>query len=156
MFFFFKQKTAYEMRISDWSSDVCSSDLDVYRLGSARVEVSQARQPCWRLNERFETVGMARRVQETGRTGWYYRVLEEGRVGPGGTLDLLDRPAGDWTLERILHVLYRDTLNVDGLAQLAELGSLTESWRALARRRLERHAVEDWSRRLNGPERATP
>src|SRR3546814_5073999 len=28
MFFFFKQKTAYEMRISDWSSDVCSSDLD--------------------------------------------------------------------------------------------------------------------------------
>src|SRR3546814_1265139 len=29
MFFFFKQKTAYEMRISDWSSDVCSSDLDV-------------------------------------------------------------------------------------------------------------------------------
>src|SRR3546814_10386589 len=30
MFFFFKQKTAYEMRISDWSSDVCSSDLLVY------------------------------------------------------------------------------------------------------------------------------
>src|SRR3546814_10374855 len=29
MFFFFKQKTAYEMRISDWSSDVCSSDLRV-------------------------------------------------------------------------------------------------------------------------------
>src|SRR3546814_10298299 len=31
-FFFFKQKTAYEMRISDWSSDVCSSDLDFYRV----------------------------------------------------------------------------------------------------------------------------
>src|SRR3546814_7330676 len=30
-FFFFKQKTAYEMRISDWSSDVCSSDLEKYR-----------------------------------------------------------------------------------------------------------------------------
>src|SRR3546814_1838855 len=33
LFFFFKQKTAYEMRISDWSSDVCSSDLE----GDARV-----------------------------------------------------------------------------------------------------------------------
>src|SRR3546814_10549547 len=33
MFFFFKQKTAYEMRISDWSSDVCSSDLThIFRL----------------------------------------------------------------------------------------------------------------------------
>src|SRR3546814_5061493 len=31
VFFFFKQKTAYEMRISDWSSDVCSSDLDPLR-----------------------------------------------------------------------------------------------------------------------------
>src|SRR3546814_2297967 len=36
LFFFFKQKTAYEMRISDWSSDVCSSDLD----RSARVAVA--------------------------------------------------------------------------------------------------------------------
>src|SRR3546814_9496921 len=34
-FFFFKQKTAYEMRISDWSSDVCSSDLDPVRLMTA-------------------------------------------------------------------------------------------------------------------------
>src|SRR3546814_8948954 len=32
VFFFFKQKTAYEMRISDWSSDVCSSDLEAVRL----------------------------------------------------------------------------------------------------------------------------
>src|SRR3546814_4782105 len=37
-FFFFKQKTAYEMRISDWSSDVCSSDLTCPRLQFARSE----------------------------------------------------------------------------------------------------------------------
>src|SRR3546814_7600520 len=37
MFFFFKQKTAYEMRISDWSSDVCSSDLLSYGEGVERV-----------------------------------------------------------------------------------------------------------------------
>src|SRR3546814_15067315 len=35
-FFFFKQKTAYEMRISDWSSDVCSSDLDRVQLAVSR------------------------------------------------------------------------------------------------------------------------
>src|SRR3546814_19015667 len=38
MFVFFKQKTAYEMRISDWSSDVCSSDLDLYADGVANVD----------------------------------------------------------------------------------------------------------------------
>src|SRR3546814_2443921 len=36
--FFFKQKTAYEMRISDWSSDVCSSDLGVMRRAAARPQ----------------------------------------------------------------------------------------------------------------------
>src|SRR3546814_17544570 len=38
-FFFFKQKTAYEMRISDWSSDVCSSDLGVYRISIPRTDL---------------------------------------------------------------------------------------------------------------------
>src|SRR3546814_6578702 len=38
LFFFFKQKTAYEMRISDWSSDVCSSDLDRWETSVAGFE----------------------------------------------------------------------------------------------------------------------
>src|SRR3546814_3275783 len=41
-FFFFKQKTAYEMRISDWTSDVCSSDLDVPLLGHVLAVVAHA------------------------------------------------------------------------------------------------------------------
>src|SRR3546814_4013841 len=42
IFFFFKQKTAYEMRISDWSSDVCSSDLRGEDLGAAVEPVAEA------------------------------------------------------------------------------------------------------------------
>src|SRR3546814_7284052 len=41
LFFFFKQKTAYEMRISDWSSDVCSSDLEHPRLAPRVGEPEQ-------------------------------------------------------------------------------------------------------------------
>jgi len=135
-------------------ADVCIGD--VYRLGTALVQVSQARQPCWRLNERFGYAAMARRVQDSGRTGWYYRVLEEGRVGPGDTLDLVDRRAEDWPLDRVLGVLYRNTLDIDALRQLEDLDPLTEAWRAVARRRLERRSVEDWARRLNTPEQAMP
>src|SRR3546814_12123428 len=46
-FFFFKQKTAYEMRISDWSSDVCSSDLahcGKFGVGAAEARVKRARE----------------------------------------------------------------------------------------------------------------
>src|SRR3546814_3052743 len=41
LFFFFKQKTAYEMRISDWSSDVCSSDLRLWKISLARNGVQK-------------------------------------------------------------------------------------------------------------------
>src|SRR3546814_4924250 len=46
LFFFFKQKTAYEMRISDWSSDVCSSDLTATcgQSSSAAIAAQKARQ----------------------------------------------------------------------------------------------------------------
>jgi len=128
-------------------ADVCIGDI--YRLGSALLQVSQARQPCWRLNLRFGDDDMARRVQDSGRTGWYYRVLEEGRIAPGDGLRLVERPAEGWPLARILRILYHDSLNRDSLAGLATLPHLTPSWRRLARQRLERGAVEDWSGRLN-------
>src|SRR3546814_1576500 len=41
LFFFFKQKTAYEMRISDWSSDVCSSDLWAYSTGGSPMQIAK-------------------------------------------------------------------------------------------------------------------
>src|SRR3546814_9256578 len=46
MFFFFKQKTAYEMRISDWSSDVCSSDL-LHQLKPCRLDMNRNRRGQW-------------------------------------------------------------------------------------------------------------
>ncbi|WP_057655116.1 MOSC domain-containing protein, partial [Xanthomonas axonopodis] len=51
-------------------ADVCLGDR--FTLGTAVVEVSQLRQPCWKLSDRFGVRELARRVQETGRTGWYY------------------------------------------------------------------------------------
>src|SRR3546814_1592387 len=45
LFFFFKQKTAYEMRISDWSSDVCSSDLPMFPFRSTRSIALEAWAP---------------------------------------------------------------------------------------------------------------
>lgn len=123
---------------------------DRFRLGRALVEVSQARQPCWKLNLRFGVADMARRVQDSGRTGWYYRVIEPGPVAPGDALELLDRRAPDWTLDRLWRNLYVDRLNHAELAAMAELEVLSESWRRLARRRLDNASVEDWNARLKG------
>jgi MOSC domain-containing protein YiiM len=123
---------------------------DIFALGSARIEVSQGRQPCWRLNERFQVKTMSRRVQTSGRTGWYYRVIDEGFVKPDDCLTLIDRRSPEWTLKRIWRAFYIDTLDADELRGIRDLGTLAEGWRHYAQRRLDSGKVEDWSRRLDG------
>lgn len=125
---------------------------DTFRLGGAQVQISQARQPCWKLNLRFGLADMARRVQASGRTGWYYRVLEAGEIAPGDTLELMARPHPDWPLSRLLHHWYVEPLNRSALEVIARLQVLSPSWRELAGRRLGTGQVEDWSRRLLTPE----
>ena len=125
---------------------------DIFRAGGALLQVSQGRQPCWKLNLRFGVPDMALRVQESGRTGWYYRVLEEGFVEAGEDLVLVDRISPEWTIERLWRVLYVDMLDAGELAAMAALAHLPESWRGHAVRRLETARVEDWSRRLTGEE----
>lgn len=127
---------------------------DVFRLGSAIVEVSQGRQPCWKLNERFGQPAVAKAVQTSGRTGWYYRVIETGMVAPDARLILIDRRAPEWTIRQIWHYFYIDRMNVEALTHLAELAPLAESWRKYARRRLETRVVEDWTKRLTGVSKA--
>lgn len=93
---------------------------------------------------------MSRLVQKTGRTGWYYRVLEEGWITPGCALILLERPHPAWTLERILKTLYQRTLNRDELEGLLSITVLPDSWRTLFERRLKKGQIEDWNQRLDG------
>jgi MOSC domain-containing protein YiiM len=123
---------------------------DRFRLGTALVEVSQGRQPCFRLNLRFELRDMARRMQDSGRTGWYYRVIEEGEVAPGDTLRLLDRAASEWTIDRLRRILYVDVMDRDNLTAIAAMRLLPERWRETAARRLATGRVEDWRNRLDG------
>lgn len=123
---------------------------DVVRFGPVLLQVSQGRQPCFRLNRRFSRDDMAVLVQRTGRTGWYYRVLEAGIVEAGTALTVVDRPQPDWPLARLLHLLYRDTRNRDALAQAVDVAELADGWRALFRRRLESGVVEGWETRLTG------
>lgn len=129
-------------------ADLCLGDR--LQLGTALVEVSQARQPCWKLSDRFGVADMARRVQDSGRNGWYYRVLEPGTVQAGDALMLLDRPHPQWPLPRLAELLYRRVLDAGELRAALAL-PLVPSWRKLIERRLEQGTLESWDSRLGGP-----
>lgn len=128
-------------------SDICLGDR--WLLGTAMIEVSQSRQPCWKLSDRFGVPDMARRVQDSGRTGWYYRVLEEGEVQAGDALRLIDRPHPHWPLSRIINLLYQRVVDADVLQEVLSL-PLVPGWRTLFERRMQHGRAEDWSKRLTG------
>lgn len=124
---------------------------DVVRFGRALLQVSQGRQPCWKLNVRFDRDDVAYRTQSSGRTGWYYRVIEEGSAAAGDQLTLVDRPRPEWPLSRLIALLYRDKERYGELQDMSELPELAESWRTLAARRVQARATEDWTSRLDVP-----
>ncbi|AGI24725.1 MOSC domain-containing protein [Pseudomonas sp. MT3] len=128
-------------------ADVCLGDR--IRAGTALLEVSQGRMPCWKLNDRFAVAQMALRVQESGRTGWYYRVLEEGVIAAGATLERVERQHADWPLQRLSAVLFDKRVDMDILRECLEL-PLAPNWRRTLSRRLEQGQVEDWGPRLQG------
>jgi MOSC domain-containing protein YiiM len=130
-------------------STVCIGDA--WRIGSALLEVSQARQPCWKLDVRFGVPGMARRVQETGCTGWYCRVVEPGEIAAGALPRLERRPHPAWPLARLLRLLFHEMRDRAALAEAAALPELSERARALLARRLASGVVEEWAPRLDGP-----
>ncbi len=111
---------------------------DRYRLGSALVEISQGRQPCWKLGHRFGIATLPATVVTSRRGGWYYRVIEDGAVGAGDALELIDRPLPDWSVERVFHLLIGGAgkRKPAALRALAAMDLLAANWRARAEKLL--------------------
>lgn len=130
--------------------EVCIGD--VYRIGEALVEVSQPRQPCFKLATWNAAPRLARWVQESGRTGWYFRCLAAGVVRAGETVVLVERPFPWATIAEANRLMHRDKLDRAGLDRMLALPALSDSWRQTFQRRLA-GVVESVAARLEGPAR---
>jgi len=97
---------------------------DVYELDGAAVQVSQPRGPCCKIAWRWRRLDLLDRVIETGRHGWYLRVLREGAIETGQELRLVERPHPEWTVRRAADVYrdrHRDRAAAAGLARCEAL-----------------------------------
>lgn len=104
--------------------DVCIGDT--FTVGDVVAQVSQPRQPCWKLARKWRIKDLTARAVATGRTGWYFRVLQEGRVTSGDRLILRDRPHPTWTIATANLVMHQRQGDASALASLDEL---SESWK---------------------------
>jgi MOSC domain-containing protein YiiM len=103
---------------------------DVWRAGTARLQVASPRKPCVKIARYWGRPELLRRVFETGRTGWYLRVLEEGAVEAGDAVELLDRPYPVWTVARAARVAMARRADLSASRELARVSTLPQRWRA--------------------------
>jgi len=127
---------------------------DVYRLGSATVQVTQPRKPCYKLTHRFQYKHMAKLVSDNRITGWFYKVIEEGEVSVGDSIILLDRPYPNMTLWRVHGIFTDSNISQEDLREIADCKGLADSWISSAKARLKSVAPEDISQRIYGNNKA--
>ncbi len=126
---------AFGENVSTWGlteDQVCIGDK--LRFGTSLVEISQGRQPCWKQGARMEWPQLPALMVQERRSGWYYRVLEEGVAQEGDELSLVERVLPDWTVKRVFGLLIAGEHKADpaALPALMSMEQLYSGWRARA------------------------
>ena len=113
--------------VTDMNEDtVCIGDI--YRAGMATVQVSQPRQPCSTLAARYGREDFVKLVVDSGRTGFYFRVLEGGKVMAGDVLSLVEKDPCRVSISFANRIYHHDRKNGEGIEKVLAVPSLSKSW----------------------------
>ncbi len=111
---------------------------DRFRIGSAHVAVTEPRLPCFKLAARFGRDDIIKRFLGSGRTGFYFAVLQEGDVGAGDSIELVGRDANNITVADITRLYARERDDAETMRRAVQVSALPERWRTYFEKRLER------------------
>ena len=109
---------------------------DVFACGEVVLQVTQPREPCWKLAFKFKQKKLPMWVITSGRTGWYLRVLQEGTIESGMTITQVEQGCQDWSVLTCNQLYHGRTVNTDKLKSLVDCAALSQSWRNSFERRL--------------------
>ena len=122
---------------------------DIFRWGEALIQVTQPRSPCFKLNYHFAVSDMAQLMQNSGKTGWLYRVVAGGQVSSDAPLTLVSR-LSDVSVHEAGAIAWQMPFDDDQYHRLLSAAGLSVSWsRTMQKRRLS-GKIENNSRRLWG------
>lgn len=123
---------------------------DTFEIGDAVIQVSQPRQPCWKPARRFRVMDFALQIQNSGRTGWYFRVLKEGYISGQSSLKLQERTFPQWTIAACNEVMHFNKEDLRQADDLAACSLLAPNWKRTLHKRL-RGQHSSVGKRVFGP-----
>jgi MOSC domain-containing protein YiiM len=106
---------------------VCIGDR--IQMGTAEFQVTQPRQPCFKLGIRFGRAGMVKRFVAAGRPGFYVRVLREGDIARGDAITIVERAANSMSISDIFSLMFDDDGRAADVVRAAAIPALSPSWR---------------------------
>lgn len=109
---------------------------DVFRIGSAELQVSQPRAPCLKLGIKMKSAAFPAAFLKSGRVGFYLRVLCEGRIAAGDAVACVSTDDARMTVVEMSHLRHFDHGNLDGARRAAALTSLSADWRGHFQKRV--------------------
>jgi MOSC domain-containing protein YiiM len=111
---------------------------DRFRIGAAELMVTQPRMPCYKLGIRFGRTDIIRRFLASERTGFYFSVLQEGEVGAGDEVQLIEKNTSGVRVVDVTRLYGSEKDNVDLMQRAIATEALPESWRDYFRKRIEK------------------
>jgi MOSC domain-containing protein YiiM len=124
---------------------------DIFRIGPVTFEVSQPRQPCWKLARRWRMHELLGMVVRNGRSGWYFRVVEEGWIEARMPVVLIERPNPAWSVAFANQILHHRRTDLLLALELANVPGLANSWVVELRERAERLRAHGGSATVSSP-----
>ena len=112
---------------------------DRWKIGTAIFEVSQPRQPCWKLARRWQTKSLTAQAIDTGKTGWYLRVVQTGTVNRDAPIAVspVTRSAhARFSIAEANHLFYQKQSDTKTIQQLIEVPQLSSAWKSELRGKL--------------------
>jgi MOSC domain-containing protein YiiM len=103
---------------------------DRLRVGSAILMVTQPRMPCYKLALRFDRDDMIRRFLMSQRSGFYFSVIEEGKIQAGSKIEIVSRDPNRVAVVDIVRLYLRQTRNPELLHRTMNVGALPQNWKA--------------------------
>ncbi|MBC8100968.1 MAG: MOSC domain-containing protein [Cytophagales bacterium] len=117
---------------------LCIGDVLEVGEGGVLIQVSQPRQPCANVSKRWSRPDLPRRMEQTGWTGFYTRVIATGSIAPGDPLVLQERPHPGWTILRANTLMYAEVPDREAVAVLRSLPALSPEWKRILGRKMAR------------------
>src|ERR1051325_2367082 len=110
---------------------------DRFRVGTAELQVTQPRMPCYKLGIKFGRADMLKRFLASGRTGFYFSVTREGEVGAGDQVELIERDPHGVTIADVVRLYVRDRDDVETMRRAVQVEALPRGWRDEFLKRIE-------------------